>query len=55
MSILIAAVNASGVGANLTSDTAWTILAPNNDAFNKTLTALNLTAADLLANQVGTT
>jgi hypothetical protein len=52
MSILISALNESGVGSAITNYTAWTILAPNNAAFEKTLAALNLTAQDLLANQV---
>ncbi|KAF6253735.1 copper amine oxidase [Scenedesmus sp. NREL 46B-D3] len=51
MSILMSALEASGVGSAIPNDTAWTILAPNNAAFEKTLAALNLTAQELLANQ----
>jgi hypothetical protein len=52
MSTLLAAVNAAGVGGPLSdSSTAWTILAPTNDAFEDLLVnTLKMSAADLLAD-----
>jgi hypothetical protein len=52
MSILMQALEAANISAAITNETAWTILAPNNAAFETTLAALNLTAQELLANQV---
>jgi uncharacterized surface protein with fasciclin (FAS1) repeats len=52
MSILMQAIGAANISAAITNETAWTILAPNNAAFETTLAALNLTAQELLANQV---
>jgi uncharacterized surface protein with fasciclin (FAS1) repeats len=52
MSILMSALEAANISSAITNETAWTILAPNNAAFEKTLAALNLTAQELLANQV---
>lgn len=52
MSTLLAAVNAAGVAGPLyDSSTAWTILAPTNDAFEDLLKQLGITAAALLADK----
>jgi uncharacterized surface protein with fasciclin (FAS1) repeats len=52
MSTLLAAVNAAGVAGPLSdSSTAWTILAPTNDAFEDLLNAKGITAEALLANK----
>nr|QYF06645.1 ScosAstaP [Enallax costatus]BCN28337.1 astaxanthin binding fasciclin family protein [Enallax costatus] len=48
---LFAAIKAAGVASALKADTKWTILAPNNAAFEKTLSKLNLTADALLKNK----
>lgn len=51
LSTLVAAVSASNlVGAVTNPATVATVLAPTNEAFAKTLAALNLTAAQLLNN-----
>lgn len=52
MSTLLAAVTAAGVDSPLRSTkTAWTILAPTNEAFENLLEDLKMSAADLLADK----
>lgn len=52
MSTLLAAVTAAGVAGPLgDKNTEWTILAPNNDAFEDLLQALGISATQLLANK----
>lgn len=41
-------LQASGLAANITNDTAWTILAPTNTAFIDRLATLGLTPQQLL-------
>uniref|UniRef100_A0A383WMA0 FAS1 domain-containing protein n=1 Tax=Tetradesmus obliquus TaxID=3088 RepID=A0A383WMA0_TETOB len=49
LTILLAAVQAAGIAANLTNATAWTILAPDNAAFTSRLNAsLGITPQQLL-------
>eukprot|EP00878_Enallax_costatus_P003801 GHUV01004017.1.p1 GENE.GHUV01004017.1~~GHUV01004017.1.p1 ORF type:complete len:225 (+),score=69.47 GHUV01004017.1:224-898(+) len=51
LTTLLAAVRAAGVASALAADTTWTILAPNNAAFEKRLAKLNVTADALLKNK----
>jgi uncharacterized surface protein with fasciclin (FAS1) repeats len=48
----MSALEAANISNAITNETAWTILAPNNAAFEKALAALNITAQELLANKV---
>ncbi len=49
--VLVQAVNAAGLGETLSGPGPFTVLAPTDEAFTEALTALDLTAAELLADK----
>jgi transforming growth factor-beta-induced protein len=50
-STLVAAVQAAGLADTLAGEGPFTVFAPTNDGFNKTLGELGLSAEDVLGNQ----